>query len=171
MVNFKTGNIIISIILIIFSPQISFGASSDKFSDKTLYPSFFRTVPSDKWQVEAMLELLEHFRWNWVAVVGSDEEYGQHGVQEFSKSASTKSICVAYQGLIPVYSDAGPMIQNIIQNIKDTKVTVVVVFALPKQAEVFFREVSEVTSQTSVTLLLWNNYIKFSHPFLSSPGY
>lgn len=160
MENFKTGNILI--ILTIFSPQISYGATSDKFSEKTLYPSFFRTVPSDKWQVEAMVELLHQFNWNWVAVVGSDEEYGQQGVQEFSKSASTKSICVAYQGLIPVYSDAAPMIQTIIQNINDTKVRVVVVFALSKQAEVFFKEVSEVKNmcQTSVTLLLWNNYIK-----------
>lgn len=119
------------------------------------------------------MELLQWFRWNWVAVVGSDEEYGQQGVQEFSKLATTESICVAYQGLIPVYSDPAPMIQNIIQNIKDTKVTVVVVFALPKQAEIFFQEVSEVKNmcQTSVTLLLWNNYIKLSHSFLSSPGY
>ncbi|XP_076607442.1 taste receptor type 1 member 3 [Chaetodon auriga] len=122
-------------------PQISFGATSDKFSDKFLYPSFFRTVPSDKWQVEVIVLLLLKFQWNWVVVVGSEEEYGQRGVQEFSKLAENKSVCVAYQGLIPVYSDPEPVIKTIIDNIIDTNVGVVVVFSLPEQAEIFFKEV------------------------------
>ncbi|XP_029288187.1 taste receptor type 1 member 3 [Cottoperca gobio] len=122
-------------------PQVSFGATSDKFSDKLLYPSFFRTVPSDKWQVKVMALLLKQFHWNWVAVVGSEEEYGQQGVQEFSKIAENMSLCVAYQGLIPVYSDANSTINTILNNIEETKVGVVVVFVLPEQAVIFFKEV------------------------------
>ncbi|GLD64182.1 taste receptor type 1 member 3 [Lates japonicus] len=122
-------------------PQISYGATSDKFSDNLLYPSFFRTVPSDKWQVDVMALLLKEFKWNWVAVVGSEEEYGQQGVQQFSKIAENMSICVAYQGLIPVYNDPQPAIKTIIDNIQATKVGVVVVFALVESAEAFFKEV------------------------------
>ncbi|XP_073323757.1 taste receptor type 1 member 3 [Pagrus major] len=122
-------------------PQISYGATSDKFSDKLLYPSFFRTVPSDKWQVEVMVRLLNEFKWNWVAVVGSEEEYGQRGVQEFSKVASNNSVCVAYQGLIPIYTDPAPAVKTIIDNIIATKVGVVVVFSLPDPASVFFKEI------------------------------
>ncbi|XP_042353952.1 taste receptor type 1 member 3 [Plectropomus leopardus] len=122
-------------------PQVSYGATSDKFSNKLLYPSFFRTVPSDRWQVDVMVLLLREFKWNWVAVVGSEEEYGQRGVQEFSKKAENMSVCVAYQGLIPVYTDPAPAIKTIIQNIKATKVGVVVVFSLVEPAEIFFKEV------------------------------
>ncbi|XP_059185839.1 taste receptor type 1 member 3 [Centropristis striata] len=122
-------------------PQVSYGATSDKFSNKLLYPSFFRTVPSDKWQVNVMAHLLKEFKWNWVAVVGSEEEYGQRGVQEFSKIAENMSVCVAYQGLIPVYTDPKIAIETIIQNIIATKVGVVVVFSLPEPAEAFFKEV------------------------------
>lgn len=129
--------------LIILSLQISFGATSDKLSNKLLYPSFFRTVPSDKWQVEVMVILLERFKWNWVAIVGSDEEYGQQGVQEFSKVAANKSVCVAYQGLIPVYSDPKPMVKVIVDNIVATKVQVIVVFSLTEPAEALFTEVSK----------------------------
>lgn len=129
--------------IIIFCLQISYGATSEKFSDNVLYPSFFRTVPSDKWQVEAMVLLLEEFNWNWVAVVGSDEEYGQRGVQDFSKVAANKSICVAYQGLIPVYTDPEPMVKTILSNINSTKANVVIVFSLPNQAEIFFKEVGK----------------------------
>lgn len=141
MVKFRIGEKLI--IFIIFSSQISYGATSDKFSDKRLYPSFFRTVPSDKWQVEAIVQLLKELDWNWVAVVGSEEEYGQQGVQEFSKIASNNSVCVAYQGLIPIYTDPAPAINTIITNIIDTKVGVVVVFSLVDPATDFFKEVSE----------------------------
>ncbi|XP_068172336.1 taste receptor type 1 member 3 [Antennarius striatus] len=122
-------------------PQISYGATSDKFSNKLLYPSFFRTVPSDKWQVEVMVLLLKKFNWNWVAVVGSEEEYGQRGVQEFSKIAANNSVCVAYQGLIPVYSDPEPVIGTILNNIIATNVGVIVVFSIVEQAGIFFKEV------------------------------
>uniref|UniRef100_A0A3Q0RR10 Taste receptor type 1 member 3 n=1 Tax=Amphilophus citrinellus TaxID=61819 RepID=A0A3Q0RR10_AMPCI len=71
--------------------QISYGATSDKFSDNLLYLSFFSMVPSDKWQVDDILKLIQEFGWNWVAIVGSDEEYGQQGVWMFTKL-----------GLIPV---------------------------------------------------------------------
>ncbi|KAJ0068902.1 hypothetical protein NL108_014010 [Boleophthalmus pectinirostris] len=122
-------------------PQISYRATSDQFSDKTLYPSFFRTVPSDKWQVEVMVLLIQEFGWNWVAVIGSEEAYGQMGVQEFSKMAEKSSLCLAYQALIPVYTDPGPTIEIIISNIKASKVSVIVVFSLPEPAAAFFREV------------------------------
>uniref|UniRef100_A0A3Q0RW54 Taste receptor type 1 member 3 n=1 Tax=Amphilophus citrinellus TaxID=61819 RepID=A0A3Q0RW54_AMPCI len=122
-------------------PQISYGATSHKFSDSLLYPSFFRTVPSDKLQVDAIIKLIQEFGWNWVAIVGSDEEYGQQGVQMFTKLAESTSVCVAHQGLIPMYSDPVPVVKTIIHNIQVTNVKVVVVFTLPDQAKVFFREV------------------------------
>ncbi|KAM4740283.1 taste receptor type 1 member 3 [Anableps anableps] len=122
-------------------PQISYGATSDKFSDNLLYPSFFRTVPSDKWQVDAMVRLMEAFNWTWVAVIGSEEEYGQRGVQQFSKVAENTSVCVAYQALIPVYTDPGPVVQTIINNIVTTQVKVVIVFSLPEPAAFFFKQV------------------------------
>lgn len=90
-----------------------------------------------------MALLLKEFKWNWVAVVGSEEEYGQQGVQEFSKIAENMSVCVAYQGLIPVYTDPEPVVKNIIANIQNANVGVVVVFSLVEPAVVFFKEVSK----------------------------
>uniref|UniRef100_A0A8C6TXD4 Taste receptor type 1 member 3 n=1 Tax=Neogobius melanostomus TaxID=47308 RepID=A0A8C6TXD4_9GOBI len=124
-------------------PQVgvSYRATSVKFSDKTVYPSFFRTVPSDKWQVEVMVQLIKEFQWNWVAVIGSEEEYGKMGVQEFSKLAEKRSLCVAYQAFIPVYTDPGPTIDDIISNIKTTNVSVIVVFSLPEAAAVIIHKI------------------------------
>lgn len=90
-----------------------------------------------------MALLLNNFRWNWVAVVGSDEEYGQQGVQQFAKIAEQLSICVAYQGLIPIYTDPQPAVTAIINNIILNNVGVVVVFSIVDPAVSFFTEVSE----------------------------
>lgn len=112
-----------------------------------------------------MALLLKEFKWNWVAVVGSEEEYGQQGVQQFSKIAENMSICVAYQGLIPVYSDPQPAIKTIIDNIKATEVGVVVVFALVEPAEAFFEEVSEAEiNQRGMAHICywWASYNQFS---------
>lgn len=39
-------------------PLVSFMAASDTLSDQQRYPYFLRTVPSDKYQSLAMIELL-----------------------------------------------------------------------------------------------------------------
>ncbi|KAA0707507.1 Taste receptor type 1 member 3 [Triplophysa tibetana] len=122
-------------------PLISYGATSDAFSDKETFPSFMRTVPSDRWQALAMVKLLKVYGWNWVSVVGSDDEYGQKGQRQFSSMANEESICVAYQGLIPVYSNPEETIKEILDRIVEAKVGVVVVFSLPKPATDFFIEV------------------------------
>ncbi|XP_053098415.1 taste receptor type 1 member 3 [Pangasianodon hypophthalmus] len=122
-------------------PQVSYRATSDGFSDKLTYPSFMRTAPSDSWQAMAMVQLLQEFGWNWVAVIGSDETYGKQGQQQVSQNAASGGICVAYEGLIPVYEDPVPMILEILDGIVEAKVGVVVVFASSTASTAFFKEV------------------------------
>ncbi|XP_046881122.1 taste receptor type 1 member 3 [Hypomesus transpacificus] len=122
-------------------PQISYRATSDRLSDKQLYPSFLRTVPSDKLQAGAIVQLLLRFEWNWVAVVGSGEDYGRQGLRLLSTIATDSAICVAYEGLIPVYSDPESEINLILDHITSSKVKVVVVFALAESTAAFFKEV------------------------------
>ncbi|XP_058850050.1 taste receptor type 1 member 3 [Acipenser ruthenus] len=122
-------------------PQISYGATSDKFSDKKQFPSFLRTVPSDKDQAMGMVGLVSGFQWNWIAVVGSDDEYGKQGLRQFSQLASQASLCVAYEGLIPVYSPPSESIGEILDRLQQAQVEVVVLFSSSTQAKAFFIEV------------------------------
>lgn len=102
-----------------------------------------RTAPTDKWLAEAMVQLLQAFGWNWVAVIGSDETYGKQGQQQVSQNAAEGGICVAYEGLIPVYDDPMPMIREILDRIVEAKVGVVVVFASASATTTFFTEVGQ----------------------------
>ncbi|XP_015276089.1 PREDICTED: taste receptor type 1 member 3 [Gekko japonicus] len=124
-------------------PQISYGATSQKLNSEEMYPSFFRTVPSDKIQLDAMVELLTSFKWNWIAVIGSDDEYGREGLSLLSSMAVSKSICVAYEGLIPadvLSPDFDKTLVSTIESVNKTNVNVIVLFSNDRTVRALFKE-------------------------------
>ncbi|NWV02690.1 TS1R3 protein, partial [Ptilonorhynchus violaceus] len=113
-------------------PQVSYKASSESLSNTELYPSFYRTVPTDKNLVGAVVQLLHQFEWNWIATVGSDDEYGQGGQTLFLSTAGNDNICIGFEGLIPAdpaEPNAKEQLEDTIQLINSTKVNIIVVFA------------------------------------------
>ncbi|XP_077999772.1 uncharacterized protein LOC144452544 [Glandiceps talaboti] len=74
--------------------QISYGATAkDLNNDEFKY--FVRTVPSDIYQAEALTDVLKSLDWKYVSVVYSDNEYGLGMLQEFTRLAKDKGICIA----------------------------------------------------------------------------
>lgn len=117
---------------------MSYGASSETLSNTELYPSFYRTVPSDKNLVEAVVMLLNQYGWNWVATVGSDDEYGRGAQALFLSMAGTNNICIAYEGLIPTElaePSAKKQLEDTVRVINSTNVNVVVLFAYSAPAQ------------------------------------
>lgn len=99
-------------------------------SNKNIYPAFFRTIPSDKNQVAAMIQLLVRFNWMWIALLGSDNDYGLQGMQSLSEQATQYGICIPYQGVIPTASDdTVQTMRDMVDNILKTKVNTIVVFS------------------------------------------
>ncbi|KAM9350328.1 taste receptor type 1 member 1 [Symphorus nematophorus] len=125
-------------------PQISYEASNEMLSNKFLYPSFFRTIPSDKNQVAAMIQLLVRFNWTWIALIGSDNAYGLEGMRSLSQQAPDHGICIAYQGVIPSHRpDTIQTMRSIVENILKTKVNTIVVFSSKTKLSHFFPYVLE----------------------------
>ncbi|XP_037684681.1 taste receptor type 1 member 3 [Choloepus didactylus] len=122
-------------------PQVSYGASMDGLSSREAFPSFFRTVPSDRVQLAAAVELLAAFGWNWVATVGSDDEYGRQGLSIFSGLAASRGICVAHEGLVPLPRDAGPLpgqVEATLLRVHRSGTQVVLLFASAPAARALF---------------------------------
>jgi hypothetical protein len=85
-------------------PQVSYLATSARLSDTLEFPYFFRTVPSDYYQANAIIELLNYFGWNYVSIVYSDSVYGETGYESIKKIIEEdKDICLGES--IIIYND------------------------------------------------------------------
>ncbi|XP_048966508.1 taste receptor type 1 member 1 isoform X2 [Canis lupus baileyi] len=123
-------------------PVISYEASSVMLGVKRYYPSFLRTIPSDKYQVEIMVLLLQRFGWVWISLVGSDGDYGQLGVQALEEQATQQGICIAFKDIIPFSAQPGnERMQSMMYHLDRARTTVVVVFSSRQLARVFFESV------------------------------
>ncbi|XP_013857143.1 taste receptor type 1 member 1 [Austrofundulus limnaeus] len=133
-------------------PEISYEASNEMLSNTLLYPSFFRTIPSDKNQVAAMIQLLVQFNWTWIALLGSDNDYGLQGMQSLLEQAPQHDICIPYQGIIPsATADTVQTMRNMVENILKTKVNTIVVFS----SKTIFHDFLPFVLERNVTDKVW----------------
>ncbi|NXI65165.1 TS1R1 protein, partial [Anseranas semipalmata] len=133
-------------------PEISYEASSEMLSLKRFYPSFLRTIPSDRQQVKAIILLLQRFKWTWVALLGSDNAYGRDGLDALYELLVASDMCVAYRGIIPLNKDASsPELHKLVTILMDIRVNVTVVFSNRKTVRPFF----EVVVQKNITGMVW----------------
>ena len=83
------------------SAIISPTATSLVFEDRATYYNVFRTVPSDMFQVNAMVDILLRFNWTYVSTVHSHGTYGQQAAANFITAAQSKGICIAKRTDLP----------------------------------------------------------------------
>ena len=112
--------------------SISGSATSAELSSLT-YDHFFRTVPSDTFLAKAMVDLVTHFNWSYVAVVGLDDSYGRNGAWAVvSESSSRKnSFCIALTEFIR-HESLNLSISNIVRKLKQMDNVKVVILWLSK---------------------------------------
>nr|XP_016853770.1 PREDICTED: taste receptor type 1 member 3-like [Anolis carolinensis] len=136
------------------SAQISAGSSSIKLSDKQLYPSFFRTIPSDQNQADAMVQLLNYFNWNWVAALVTDNEYGHQVLEVFVQLALSKDMCVAYEAIFPRGQDEIQRKQELVKianQLEVSRINATVIFSHSGEAE----ELLQVVAGRGITGKVW----------------
>ena len=75
-------------------PQVSFTSTSSLLSNREFYPYFFRTIPPDDHQVQALVDLILHFKWNHISTLYSSNRYGQPAINAFHKLANQERICL-----------------------------------------------------------------------------
>uniref|UniRef100_A0A3P9B617 Extracellular calcium-sensing receptor-like n=1 Tax=Maylandia zebra TaxID=106582 RepID=A0A3P9B617_9CICH len=126
----STHSIAISNVLGLYRvPMVSYFATCSCLTDRQKYPSFFRTIPSDAFQVRAMIQILKHFGWTWAGLLVSDDDYGLHAARSLQSDLSLSGEgCLAYFEILPWDKDMDEL-RRIVNVMKMSSARVVIVFA------------------------------------------
>uniref|UniRef100_A0A4W6C7I1 G-protein coupled receptors family 3 profile domain-containing protein n=1 Tax=Lates calcarifer TaxID=8187 RepID=A0A4W6C7I1_LATCA len=121
---FSTFTIAMSSVIGLYKlPIVSYYATCSCLSDRQRFPSFFRTIPSDSFQI------LKHFGWTWVGLLVSDDDYGLHAARSFQSDLVTYGGgCLAYIEVLPWGSEPAEF-KRIVDSIKTSTARVVIVLA------------------------------------------
>nr|XP_033952765.1 extracellular calcium-sensing receptor-like [Pseudochaenichthys georgianus] len=149
---FSTFSIATSDVIGLFKlPMVSYFATCSCLSDRRRFPSFFRTIPSDAFQVRAMIQIMKHFGWTWAGLLVSDDDYGRHVARSF-QSDLTESIggCLAYSEILP-WGDNPAELKRIVHLMKKSTARVVIVFA----HQIHMIQLMEEVVRQNMTGLQW----------------
>uniref|UniRef100_A0A3Q3K5D2 G-protein coupled receptors family 3 profile domain-containing protein n=1 Tax=Monopterus albus TaxID=43700 RepID=A0A3Q3K5D2_MONAL len=132
-------------------PMVSYFATCSCLSDRQKFPSFFRTIPSDAFQVRAVIQILKHFSWTWAGLLISDDDYGLYAARSFqSDLAQSGGGCLAYLEVLPWSKDTAEL-RRIVKVMKKSAACVVIVFA----HESHMIDLMEEVMRHNVTGLQW----------------
>ena len=128
--------------------QITYSAINDELGNKGRFPAVLRTVPGADHQTEAIVQMLLHFRWNWIVVLASGDDYGRENSHLLSQRLAHGDICIAFQETLPTPQPNQTMtpqdqerLEAIVGKLQQSTARVVVVFSPELALHNFFREV------------------------------
>ncbi|XP_053356907.1 extracellular calcium-sensing receptor-like [Clarias gariepinus] len=120
-------------------PMIGYFSSCACLSNRREFPTFFRVIPSDAYQVKAIAKLLIHYNWTWVGVVRGDHVYGHFALQGLLKELEGTNVCVSYQEMIPLLYNSQRAIE-IIRVMNSSSARVVVMFSAEGELTPFMKD-------------------------------
>ncbi|XP_075451019.1 vomeronasal type-2 receptor 26-like [Ascaphus truei] len=130
-------------------PQISYGAMDPIFNDRIQFPSFYRTVPNERIQYKAIIQLLQHFGWNWVGIITSDDESNYRVGRELRDEIINSGSCVEF--LLTVLAE--DWYYKNMDIVLKSSCKVVIVYTNPARLISIFKYSSDVSGLGKVLIL------------------
>ncbi|XP_061576353.1 extracellular calcium-sensing receptor-like [Cololabis saira] len=175
----STQSIVVAHFLGVFHvPQVSYFSSCACLSDKKEFPAFLRTMPSDFFQVDALVQLVKHFGWTWVGVIAGDDAYGRGGANIFANKVQKLGVCIAFYEIIPKNGEQ-THIASIVSTIRSSEAQVILVFAVEQDAATLFDQalrdglsgIQWLASEAWSTAAIFSSHRKYHHILQGTMGF
>ncbi|XP_013915940.1 PREDICTED: vomeronasal type-2 receptor 116-like [Thamnophis sirtalis] len=145
--------------------------------DTVDFPSFFWMNPKESPQYVGLVQLLLYFQWNWVGLVASESDNGEHFISTLTPMLKEEEICVAFterlkmedikitiNRLIWIFTIWSKIEVFILFGDSTVTSSVQVVF-FPKIISRSFRKIWILTSHWKISMVESQNVLKFIKPF------
>ncbi|XP_069004381.1 extracellular calcium-sensing receptor-like [Embiotoca jacksoni] len=138
-------------------PLISYFSSCPCLSDRSKFPNFFRTIPSDVYQARAIAQLAIRLHWTWIGAMVENNDYGQFAMQVFQEEIEGKGVCLEFietVGRETIVNDA----KRAALTIQASTARVIVIFCWYTDVKRLFQELAErnVTDKQFLASEAWS---------------
>ncbi|CAF0905159.1 unnamed protein product [Adineta ricciae] len=125
-------------------PQIGYSSTARQLSDKEKFKYFIRVIASDTQQAQAIVDIIEQFKWNYVATIGTEGDYGRGGVEAIRRLLK-KDACIGADFTMPIGANVSVAIQLIQQLIiRAPRVQVLICFCLDHSIRAILQAISQL---------------------------
>ncbi|XP_032070682.1 vomeronasal type-2 receptor 26-like [Thamnophis elegans] len=137
--NPKSSRQMASIFSLFKVPQLGVGFEFTQ-GDRRVYPSFFQNNPQESAQYEGLVQLLLHFKWNWIGLVANQDDGGERFVSTLIPKLKEKEICLVFTEVIKFEFDQvhDPILHHILNTFSKGEVII------------FFGDYSSITNELMV---------------------
>uniref|UniRef100_A0A1B8Y7X0 G-protein coupled receptors family 3 profile domain-containing protein n=1 Tax=Xenopus tropicalis TaxID=8364 RepID=A0A1B8Y7X0_XENTR len=125
-------------------PQISYGSADPIFNNRLEFPSFYRMIPNELSEIDAIMSLIGHFGWKWVGLVVSDDDIGHRASERLQNQMNKDGGCLAFLIRLKNWSDINrskvnstEIYRSIEQTIYKTTANVIILFVSPQYIDSF----------------------------------
>ena len=125
-------------------PMVSYLATSVVMEDRRFYPNFFRTIPTDRVFVQALVDIVLNYGWSYISLISSDNSYGWYGRHGFLQLLSKHKVCVDLDFIFHVPFNAHALRSFLLRAKEKHQASVFVMFATSELAWEVFRVAEEI---------------------------
>ena len=124
-------------------PEVSYASSSTTLNNRNTYSYFFRTYPAANSQVQVIVDIILHYKWDHISAVFSHNSYGESLIDHLRYLAKQNDICLDF--VEPIYRDfTQPNYLKVAKELMTSYAKVVVLFTIPEHTESLLRELQDI---------------------------
>ena len=124
-------------------PQVSYASSSTILNNRNTYSYFFRTYPATDSQVQAIVDIILHYKWNHVSAIFSHNLYGESLIDHLRNLSKAYDICLDF--VEPIYRFyTQPDYLKLARELMTSYAKVVVLFTIQEHTESLLSELQDM---------------------------